>query len=453
MSPHSDSGAPPSTSLPPLSYPDSAMREEAEIQAAQTMVNINPHAAHRQPSIPYSVAPYSSNASSTASSAPLSASTLKTADSHHSSHSEYDGQPNSAHAKQSLPSIHEALAPRPDDETIRQPPRSPEPRHHYPQRYSSPSPTRSSRAPPPQPSSYDHYGMQRQSSQYEHSSRPPHSSSPRGYAPVTAPARAPSPKEYYPPSSARTVHHYPAVPHAPPSPRSAAPPQYGPPEQSPSFAASPYVYSSRHTPATYGASTSREYVTSFPAVSTSSYGHTREPFWHGEDAHHFSRPKLDAREAQFPTAVKRQLDCYDLDALLTEIHDCSHNLMQFSEVYRTRHQTSRSGPIAGSTPSISDVHHAMKFNAQITEALDFALQKLRAAEAERVERETREAAERRQHHVEQIDGVARAKREHGEGGFAGPDTKKRRGHTRKMGAQKAAAIQGSNLRPKSSGQN
>lgn len=113
------------------------------------------------------------------------------------------------------------------------------------------------------------------------------------------------------------------------------------------------------------------------------------------------------------------------------MHDCSHNLMQFSEVYRNQsHSSQRGGPIAGSMPSISDVHHAMKFNAKITEALDFALQKLQTDEADRakrVERASREATGRRPHRLDRVDDGSRVRKDSGDGGLAGPDPKKRRG--------------------------
>ena len=100
--------------------------------------------------------------------------------------------------------------------------------------------------------------------------------------------------------------------------------------------------------------------------------------------------------------------------------------MQFSEVYRTRsHSAQRSVPIAGSAPSISDVHHAIKFNAKIHEALDLTLQKLRADEAERVEREAREAAERRQQ-TDRVEDASRVRKEPADGCFNPPDPKKPR---------------------------
>ena len=107
--------------------------------------------------------------------------------------------------------------------------------------------------------------------------------------------------------------------------------------------------------------------------------------------------------------------------------------MQFSETFRVRsHQTQRSGPISGSTPSIGDLHEAMKFNAKIQEALDYALQRVRADEAEQQERQAqrvaREAMEQRKIRMERHEDTSAGRKETtGEGGFANADTKKRRG--------------------------
>lgn len=103
--------------------------------------------------------------------------------------------------------------------------------------------------------------------------------------------------------------------------------------------------------------------------------------------------------------------------------------MQFSETFRVRsHQTQRSGPISGSTPSIGDVHEAKKFNAKIQEALDYVLQKVRTEEAERVaERAAREAMEKRQVRPERSDEPINGRKEISDGSLNNSDTKKRRG--------------------------
>ena len=294
-----------------MAYPEACKREEAEIQAAQTMVNINPHVSS---STPYSSHPASySYPATTAASAPTSTTTVKTSvDSHRSSQSEYDTHPNSAPPRQSLPSIHEALGSRAGDEVSLTQPHSPGPSRQYSRRYSSPSPSRSSRIHAHEPR-YGAYGTHRQHVPYESTaSHAPNS--PRTYGPATTALRPPSPREQFVAPGSRPPPDFSAP--SKPSPR--ATPQYAAPSQSPSFAVPPYVSSSRQLQKGYGVTPVNEFVTSYPTVATSHDG-TREPSWRGEDSQHLASSKYDIREPQFPITVKRNLDYYDLDSLLNEV--------------------------------------------------------------------------------------------------------------------------------------
>lgn len=272
------------------------------------MVNINPQVA--QPS-PYSAPPPPySYATSTGGSAPTSATTLKTSDSHRSSQTEYDIHPNSAPPKQSLPSIQEALSRR-DDEQPSQPPRSPGPpyREFY-RRHSSPSPARFGRSYAAEPAQDRtaaprdaHYGPAWQS--------PP---SPRAYGPVGSAPRPQSPRtthDQWPASVSRVSQ--PPYQHAPPPPAQSprGTPQYGPPSQS-------YVYTHHDTPVTtYGPSISQPHVTAHSAHPNPVYAGPYEPSWHGEDSRQNAHVKFDSRDSHIP--LKRPHDSHDFDTLLNEV--------------------------------------------------------------------------------------------------------------------------------------
>lgn len=299
-------------------------REEAELQAAQTMVNINPQAGQTGIGLPSGPPPSYTYATSTAAaaaaiaSAPTSATTGKTTDSHHSSSTEYDAHPSSASVKQSLPSIHEALSHR-DEERHHAPPRSPDPRYGSYRRYSSPSPARFGR-------SYGHDPKRDPSASHRHSQynanwhSPP---SPRTYGPVGAVPRSQSPRitrEPWPSGARASQPPHPSGPSLPPqrtrSPRETA--QYGPPVQSPSFAGQHYVYSHHAPPATTYGPPPTQYAPAYSAAGgPSHYDVSRDaPPWPGDGEKH-TGPKLDGRDSH--SSLKHHRDGSDLDALLNEV--------------------------------------------------------------------------------------------------------------------------------------
>ncbi|KAJ5733668.1 Zinc finger NHR/GATA-type [Penicillium malachiteum] len=184
-------------------------------------------------------------------------------------------------------------------------------------------------------------------------------------------------------------------------------------------------------------------------------------------------------------SVKRHLDVYDVETSLNEISEMSTRTLEFSRHYAARaHQTQRSGPIMGSLPTLSEVEEMLHMQRRNQDALI----RIRTAVVNQ-EQALAEMAQRKAYKPEDehMAGTMYQEDFKGAGGFAGGDSKKRRGKaappgrchscnraetpewrrgpdgartlcnacglhyaklTRKMGANKAATL-GSNLKPKS----
>jgi len=184
-------------------------------------------------------------------------------------------------------------------------------------------------------------------------------------------------------------------------------------------------------------------------------------------------------------SVKRHLDVYDVETSLNEIAEMSTRTLDFSRHYAARaHQTQRSGPVMGSLPSLNEVEDILHMQRRNQDALI----RIRTAVVNQ-EQALAEMAQRKAYKPEDehMTGTMYQDEFKGAGGFAGADSKKRRGKaappgrchscnraetpewrrgpdgartlcnacglhyaklTRKMGANKAASL-GSNLKPKS----
>ncbi|KAJ5288954.1 Zinc finger NHR/GATA-type [Penicillium angulare] len=184
-------------------------------------------------------------------------------------------------------------------------------------------------------------------------------------------------------------------------------------------------------------------------------------------------------------SVKRHLEVYDVETSLNEIVEMSTRTLEFSRHYAARaHQTQRSGPVMGSLPSLNEVEDILHMQRRNQDALI----RIRTAVVNQ-EQALAEMAQRKAYKPEDEHMAGGLYQEDfkGTGGFAGADSKKRRGKaappgrchscnraetpewrrgpdgartlcnacglhyaklTRKMGANKAATL-GSNLKPKS----
>ncbi|PYI06030.1 sexual development transcription factor NsdD [Aspergillus sclerotiicarbonarius CBS 121057] len=186
-------------------------------------------------------------------------------------------------------------------------------------------------------------------------------------------------------------------------------------------------------------------------------------------------------------SVKRHLDIFDVETPLNEIAEISVRTADFSRIYAARaHQTQRSGPVLGSLPSLHEVEEMLSLQRRNQDAL----MRIRTAVLNQEHALAEQMAQRKAFKAGGVhDDVHMAMYQEeykGSGGFAGADSKKRRGKaappgrchscnraetpewrrgpdgartlcnacglhyaklTRKMGANKASSL-GSNLKPK-----
>ncbi|KAL2861163.1 GATA-type sexual development transcription factor NsdD [Aspergillus lucknowensis] len=186
-------------------------------------------------------------------------------------------------------------------------------------------------------------------------------------------------------------------------------------------------------------------------------------------------------------SMKRHLDVYDVETSLNEVAEMSTRTLDFSRHYAARAHQTRSGPVIGSLPSVQEVDEMLNIQRRNQDAL----MRLRSAVLNQEHALAEQMAQRKAFKpggVHEDDRMAMYQEEFkGSGGFAGSDSKKRRGKaappgrchscnraetpewrrgpdgartlcnacglhyaklTRRMGANKATNI-GSNLKPKS----
>ncbi|KAJ5111530.1 hypothetical protein N7532_002065 [Penicillium argentinense] len=212
------------------------------------------------------------------------------------------------------------------------------------------------------------------------------------------------------------------------------------------------------------------------------------------DGRYMGAPRVDEVKGGFVTrpipgqphsdSVKRHLDVYDVETSLNEIAEMSTRTLDFSRHYAARaHQTQRSGPVMGSLPSLNEVEDMLHMQRRNQDALI----RIRTAVVNQEQALAEQMAQRKAFKPEDEHMALYQEDFKGTGGFAGADSKKRRGKaappgrchscnraetpewrrgpdgartlcnacglhyaklTRKMGANKASNL-GSNLKPKS----
>ncbi|KAK6366170.1 hypothetical protein LTR64_008597 [Lithohypha guttulata] len=190
------------------------------------------------------------------------------------------------------------------------------------------------------------------------------------------------------------------------------------------------------------------------------------------------------KPVSYNETIKRHLDIWDAELALNEIRDSSAQTLEFANVWSQRyHQANRTSYVNDGIPGTSEVDEMMRSAQHIMDNLS----RLRDAAVmqENAVNEQRARAARGQHPDEEYHHLSEDFKTNG---FAGGDAKKRRGKaappgrchscnraetpewrrgpdgartlcnacglhyaklTRKMGANKAAVLTGSNLRPKS----
>ncbi|RHZ62904.1 hypothetical protein CDV55_101405 [Aspergillus turcosus] len=127
-------------------------------------------------------------------------------------------------------------------------------------------------------------------------------------------------------------------------------------------------------------------------------------------------------------SAKRHLDIYEVETSLNEIAEVSTRTLDFSRHYATRaHQTQRSGPMLGSLPSLHEIEDMINLQRRNQDALmrirNSVLNQEHALAEQMAQRKAFNAGG-----VHDNDHMAMYQEDFkGNGGFAGPDTKKRRG--------------------------
>ncbi|KAF2087423.1 hypothetical protein K490DRAFT_65810 [Saccharata proteae CBS 121410] len=505
-----DAGSRQSASLPSISHMDieKNRRDESDFQRKHSA------AAMVSPSFPYSCPPPPYSHHSTAASAPPNglAGLISPPESRRTSGDDKEQNPRPP-ARQSLPSIHEALASEQHMPYPPPTPTAPQPANHYPPPpTSAPVPETNKRPFPP-----DIYSHERRDSYHPPGPRSPYMKPPPPAVsgpqypppqPEVLNRRAPTlPNSHNPklptlhpirtdqspgPSARNSFSH--GNPYPPPPPPQQSPayeqpaPPVGPMHQPYGYQYGPgYPYSAPPPPSNTGPM--------YPAPATNFSAPAGYPSNWRSDGAEVRRAEESKRAGRMPglaygESVKRHLDNFDFEASLNEIAEGSGRLNEFVRVYGQRaHQTQRTGPMPNSTPNIAEVDDLMKQGSRIVDSLaqirNVVITQQQVALAEQAQDPRFGKAA---NGYEPEDSHSYSEDAKG-GGFAGSDPKKRRGRaappgrchscnraetpewrrgpdgartlcnacglhyaklTRKMGANKAP-IGSSNLRPKSLG--
>ncbi|KAL8734628.1 MAG: hypothetical protein Q9181_003128 [Wetmoreana brouardii] len=340
-------------------------------------------------------------------------------------------------SKQSLPSIHEALNRDPLSITsLLTKSTAPPPQSH-------PAPHSSNRSPtsPTYHSYKDIPSTGPPTTSSEIQSSPIHSAGPP--RPNQSPRTAFDPTTSRLPSSATRENHYPPMlpPRTIPSPAGANRPSMPPSSlrhSSPAYESvsrpAPIVNPS-HTYSPYP--TPYSYAPSMPTISSTFQppSPSHPPSWrYGEhendrveDEYRRNGIKESLTKPAYGEAVKRHLDNFDLETSLNEIAEGSGRALEFSRHYGTRaHQTQRSGPIPGSMPSLAECDEMMNYQKRVLDSMQRIKEVIIAQQHALAEQRNYEHRYKPSSEADD-DGVSLHDKIEGSGGFAGPDTKKRRG--------------------------
>ncbi|MCJ1351442.1 MAG: hypothetical protein MMC33_001426 [Icmadophila ericetorum] len=292
---------------------------------------------------------------------------------------------------------------------------------------------------------------------------------------------------------------YPANPKTAPSP---SPPMRPIPRQSQQPRSSPMYAPASHPSASGGPQHAyAPYQPTYPYTSQSptalSYPNYSQPTWRSDgleldraEEMRKAAPKGSPRGSKhYGESVKRHLDIFDLETSLNEIAEGSGRAIDFSQHYGTRaHHNQRSGLLPGSLPSLAECDEMMRQQHRVLDSLTRIRDVIVNQQHALAEQRNRDEASKASSEFGEEGNTSQEKPEGG-GGFAGSDSKKRRGRnappgrchscaraetpewrrgpdgartlcnacglhyaklTRKMGPK--ASLGSSNLRPKEAGQ-
>ncbi|KAF2005599.1 hypothetical protein P154DRAFT_570892 [Amniculicola lignicola CBS 123094] len=431
-----------SVGLPSISQLDSEkVKREDDYQRKHSAAMVSPLHPYAGPSHVFG------SQSGPASSLPGSLSgLLSPPESRRTSGDEKEGQ--RAPARQSLPSIHEALG---SEQPLSYPPPpstapvSAPPPYLPPTTTTSPSDSRS------RPFSTDIHGNQGPPNPFAHP-RSPYLGTPTSTSAPPPPSQAHHdslPRPSFPSSAHNsklpTLHPLRTTQSPPPGPpRPSAPYSY------PSQPSSAYESSAPHSAGSMNhyppySQYPQNYPLSAPAPGGSSHGYPPSasaysappryppPSWRAEnpdlarlEEKKLGRPSL----APYGESVKRHLESFDLEASLNEMAEGSGRIADFSKHYRQRaHENQRIGLTPHSMPRLEEVDEMLKQS----EKIQMSLQRMREVVFNHQQAsivESTQASHYRPINGYEPDGAVQnsfSDEVKGAGGFAGPDLKKRRG--------------------------
>ncbi|KAL8779247.1 MAG: hypothetical protein Q9194_001548 [Teloschistes cf. exilis] len=126
-------------------------------------------------------------------------------------------------------------------------------------------------------------------------------------------------------------------------------------------------------------------------------------------------------------AVKRHLDNFDLETSLNEIAEGGGRAIEFSSRYGNRaFLTQRSGPIPGSIPTLAECDEIMNHQKRVLDSMQSIKEIIVAQQHALAEQRNYEINHKPSSDADE-DGASFGDKLEGSGGFAGADTKKRRG--------------------------
>ncbi|KAK8248642.1 hypothetical protein IWZ00DRAFT_300471 [Phyllosticta capitalensis] len=388
-------------------------------------------------------------------------------DSRRTSGDEQEQKP--APVRQSLPSIHEALGsdqrmpyphtsvPPPASQFYQPPPPSVPSHHDSGRRPFQDSPAHFAPPPPPRPRSpfMNPPAQPPYSQPHQEPPRPTLPNSHNPNLPTLHPLRTePSPVNGSRPPA--NYHHYqPLAPYDqnPPNPPPPAnmppqqqqqqqqqPPPPPPPQQQQQQQQQPFGYTTFSTPyASYSGPPpppppANHASPGYPAPGPGySAPQTYPPTWRSDGAEvrraeESKRAGRNAGPAMFGESVKRHLDNFDFEASLNEIAEGTGRLNDFLRVYGQRaHQAQRTGSVPGSTPPIQEVDDMMKQGHRIVDSLVRIREVVLTTQQAQIPEQPQDPRYKAANGFEPEESSQYGEDTKGGGGFAGADSKKRRG--------------------------
>ncbi|KAK4546774.1 hypothetical protein LTR36_001506 [Oleoguttula mirabilis] len=136
---------------------------------------------------------------------------------------------------------------------------------------------------------------------------------------------------------------------------------------------------------------------------------------------------LTSAPAEYSSSVKRHLDMYDVEGAVTEIAQTSSIMMDFTGRYGDRlHQTARSGPTLSSLPGLIEIDDMISKSRMQVDSL-LKIREVILAQQAAYDQHLADQRQQNKAFTEPPTPADDLEGDDSKGGFAGSDTKKRRG--------------------------